>query len=920
MSIITALLGAFSVRDLEHEGTLVEQTFDRSLMSINYAQAASADFNGLQAAIARRALQTDPKVKAQIDQTIADLENTMDDDLSVAVERAQSDRAVAVGKDVQRALSQWKAAQSVLDHGGDASKAWSKIDRQDVKVSQALDLLVNYTAGDGFTYRQNARATIMNEKRLNMAATGSAIFFSGWIAWLLSRRVVLPIKKASEIAEKIADGDLGVVVPSGNADELGALLSAMETMRGNIKASMEREVSLRQSAQMRLADALDSSCEGIVVVDASDRIVLANAEASVLLDLIEMPLVAGDPAERVMTLLARKSYNESFDLSATWEVQLAEGRWLRVSQSETREGGHIFVYSDISLFKAQQDALKVANEWLDSALANLSYGLCLFDSTGSLRVVNQRFCELLAAPPDAVRPGMSANQLLELDHNQMAGDLPIDIARARIADRLVSREAWNGFVARKNGTTLAVSHRPLHGGCWLVTLEDVTERLQAAEKIAYMAHHDALTSLPNRAAFVERIELAMRGVDRGEPFALLCLDLDHFKEVNDTLGHPIGDQLLKTVAERLIACVRGSDLVARLGGDEFAIIQMKTATPGEAGALAIRVIEALNAPFEIEGNPTPIGVSIGIAMAPTDGRSYDKLLKSADLALYRAKADGRNGFRFFERSMDERQQARRLIELELRDALARDQFELDYQPVYDVANDRISGFEALIRWRHPERGIVAPSDFIPIAEEMGLIMPIGEWVLRRACRDAMQWPGEISVAVNVSAAQLRHGALHDAVVRALVASGLPPQRLVLEITETVLIAHAQNALLVLNRFKAMGIRIAMDDFGTGYSSLSYLRSFPFDNVKIDKSFIFDIATRPEAAAIVRAVIALCDSLGMRTIAEGVENEAQLAFLKAEGCHEAQGFFFSRPIMAEAVPALLATQETIASFFSSTRAA
>lgn len=918
MSLITASLGFSAVRDIEREGLLVDRTFDRSAMSINFARAAAADFNGLQAAVARRAMAQDSAARVRFDQVIADLDSAMARDLSAAVEKAQSERVVSVADEIWPSLNEWKRARAALIGGSEPVSAWAALDREAMVVEQRLARLVNDTASAGFSDRESAHATILSQKRFNMIGTFLAVLVSGLIALLLSRRVVSPIRKASEVARRIADGDLGVTVPAGNADELGILLSAMEVMRQNIKASMERLVALQQSAQMRLADALEGSYEGIVVVDRDARIVLANAQASCLLDKVHAPLSAGDPADRLVAVLARTTYDQGFDYSSTWEVQLPAGRWLRVSKSDTREGGNIFVYSDISLFKEQQAELKNTNFWLDAALGNLSQGLCLFDSHDQLKVYNKRLCELLAYPADRIRPGIKAGDLASLGAVPL--DQTVESVRLETERRIVAREAFDGLVGVTQGRMLAISYRPLEGNCWMATYEDVTERLQAADKIAYMARHDALTELPNRAFFAERIESALTRVDRGEAFALLCLDLDHFKEVNDTLGHPIGDQLLRTVAHRLLASVRDTDMVARLGGDEFAIFQSQVSSAEDVSTLAQRIIAALNAPCEIDGNPVPIGVSIGISMAPADDRGYDKLLKNADMALYRAKADGRNDFRFFERAMDERQQARRLIELDLREALARDQFEIDYQPVCDVAEDRIIGFEALVRWRHPLRGLVPPTEFIPIAEEMGLIAQIGSWVLRRACADAMCWPHDISVAINVSAAQLRYGALHDAVVAALEDSALAPGRLVLEITESVLIANPQNALLVLERFKAMGIRIAMDDFGTGYSSLSYLRSFPFDHVKIDKSFIYEITTRPEAAAIVRAVIALCTSLGMRTIAEGIETPGQLAFLKAEGCHEAQGYLFSRPMSVGAVPALLETQTILTDFLGSVRAA
>ena len=386
--------------------------------------------------------------------------------------------------------------------------------------------------------------------------------------------------------------------------------------------------------------------------------------------------------------------------------------------------------------------------------------------------------------------------------------------------------------------------------------------------------------------------------------AVLCLDLDRFKPVNDTLGHPVGDALLRAVAARLLACVREGDTAARLGGDEFAVLQAGAGQPEAAGALARRLVEALSAPYEVLGHQVVVGASVGVALAPGDGRDPDELLKRADMALYRAKADGRGTFRSFEPGMDARLQARRLLELDLRKALAAGELELHYQPLVDLRTGAVSALEALLRWRHPARGLVPPGEFVPLAEEIGLIVPVGGWVLRRACADAAGWPGGVRVAVNLSAAQFRGRELVAAVVGALAAAGLAPARLELEITETVLLRDGEATLATLRELRALGVRIAMDDFGTGYSSLGYLRSFPFDKIKIDRCFVRDLGASADCEAIVRAVTGLGGSLGIATTAEGVETEEQLERLRAEGCDEAQGFHLGRPMPAADVRALL----------------
>jgi diguanylate cyclase (GGDEF)-like protein len=445
----------------------------------------------------------------------------------------------------------------------------------------------------------------------------------------------------------------------------------------------------------------------------------------------------------------------------------------------------------------------------------------------------------------------------------------------------------------------------MKGGGWVATFEDITEWQAAQDQISHMARHDALTNLPNRTLFREQLEKALRLAKRTDQLAVLCLDLDHFKDINDSLGHPVGDVLLKEVARRLAGCITEHDTVARLGGDEFAIVQFcSDCDPSAVAALASHVVEQVSAPYEVAGHQLVIGVSIGISLAPEDGKNPDELLKKADLALYRAKEDGRGTYRFFETGMDARAQARRLLELDLRAALHRDEFEVYYQPIRDVARDVVVSFEALARWNHSLRGMIPPVHFIPLAEETGLIVQIGEWVLRQACMDAAKWSQDVGVAVNLSPVQFKNPQLVSTVKAALQASGLPAHRLELEITESVLLQNSEATLSVLHELRAFGVRISLDDFGTGYSSLSYLRSFPFDKIKIDRSFVTELATREDSMAIVRAVTGLGKSLGIVTTAEGVETDAQFELLRREGCTQAQGYLFSRPRPAAEVEEML----------------
>ncbi|KIZ39480.1 MULTISPECIES: putative bifunctional diguanylate cyclase/phosphodiesterase [Rhodopseudomonas] len=440
---------------------------------------------------------------------------------------------------------------------------------------------------------------------------------------------------------------------------------------------------------------------------------------------------------------------------------------------------------------------------------------------------------------------------------------------------------------------------------FLVAVVDVTERRKAEARIAYMAHHDGLTNLPNRALYQETLQRALEQATRaGTNVGVLCIDLDLFKNVNDSFGHPTGDRLLQMVAERLKQEVGGNDMVARFGGDEFAIVLSPVASPNDASDFAMKLIERLSAPYDMDGLEVVIGASIGIAMSPGDGVEDEELLRNADMALYRAKAAGGGVHHFFEKEMDRQAQLRRDMELDLRRAFARGEFELHYQPLVDLAEDRITGFECLLRWHHPERGMISPADFIPVAEDIGLIVGLGEWVLRKACAEAMTWPADIKIAVNLSPVQFRSRNLVQVVIAALAQSGLAPRRLELEITESLFLAETEANLATLHQLRQLGVRISMDDFGTGYSSLSYLRSFPFDKIKIDRSFVQDLAQRPDCLAIVRAISGLGRSLKITTTAEGVETVDQLDWLRAEGCDEVQGFLFSAARPAAEIKALL----------------
>ena len=542
-----------------------------------------------------------------------------------------------------------------------------------------------------------------------------------------------------------------------------------------------------------------------------------------------------------------------------------------------------------------------------------------------LQLVNRRFYAITGMPQGCIAAGLTAREVIDIavGHGLHPGEKPSDVADG-IAALLNTRRSMQMAMEMRPGLFVQIASEPMANGGTVVTFEDVTEKRQNEAQIIFMARHDALTGLPNRTLFQEHLEAQLGEGGMGQPFGVLCLDLDQFKEVNDTLGHPAGDELLRLVAARLRHCVRDHDLIARLGGDEFAIV-----VPSPAGAsvlaasLAARLVEAISAPYEIQGHTIVIGVSIGIALSEP-GVSGADMLKRADVALYRAKEE-RGTFAFFEAGMDELLQARLGMEADLRLALRRGEFELNYQPLYHLAEERVTAFEALIRWNSPTRGRVAPADFIPLAEQTGLIIPIGEWVLRTACAEAAPWPDHVRVAVNLSPIQTKNKNVVALVRETLAQTGLPARRLELEITETVLLQDTDAVMTMLHSLHEMGVKIAMDDFGTGYSSLSYLRRFPFDKIKIDRSFVSDLrgiqsgleegvpdalsAAAKSAATIVRAIVGLGANLGISTTAEGVETAQQFAQIRQKGCTEAQGYFISPPRPAHEVADLLRRLDT-----------
>jgi diguanylate cyclase (GGDEF)-like protein len=543
---------------------------------------------------------------------------------------------------------------------------------------------------------------------------------------------------------------------------------------------------------------------------------------------------------------------------------------------------------------------------LSIAVNNIPQGLVLYDASARIIICNQPYLDMFGLSPEVAKPGCSMQRLIAHRKETGSFDGDVDAFCNAIIQTVRLGKATRQLTEAPGGRAIEIINRPLKGGGWVATIEDITERTRADEKIAHLAHYDGLTELPNRLLFRERLEALLKAIRPGEQLAVLYIDIDEFKSVNDALGHPTGDELLKGVADRLRGCLKETDVAARLGGDEFAVIQTAIKDRSETTRLVDEIHSAIRQPMECMGHLITTDASIGIALAPGDGVDLDQLLRNADLALYGAKGDGRRTHRFFEAGMDHRARARRSLELELRQAISDGSLEIYYQPVVNIEDGKISCCEALLRWRHPERGMISPAEFIPIAEDTGLINQLGLWVLNTACAEAATWPDHVRVAVNVSPVQFRSQSLALNVAAALAACGLPASRLELEITEAVLIRDDEAALDMLHQLRKLGVRIALDDFGTGYSSLSYLQRFPFDKIKIDRSFIRDIAGPGASSSIVQAVVNIAAASDMTTTAEGVETEQQRNLLYILGCTEMQGYLFSPAISAADVRRLLLT--------------
>jgi len=587
-------------------------------------------------------------------------------------------------------------------------------------------------------------------------------------------------------------------------------------------------------------------------------------------------------------------------------TRLKSGQVISVANTATADGGWLAIHEDITdrvnheqaLFEQTAELARI-NMRFDAALSNMAHGLCMFDGEKRLVVWNDRFAEMYRVPPHLLKIGTPYEAIAtdRLSRGVVKGNTAVAAVKTRVAELANLAPNSSRIDEFTDGRSVLLSRQPMEGGGWLSIMEDITERRRVEAEIVHLARHDVLTGLANRAQFNEKLEEAGKRLRRGgAAITVMMIDLDRFKAVNDTLGHAAGDALLVEVGRRLQSKIRETDLLARLGGDEFAIIQEGGNTQHEGAiALAVRIIQAISEPFDLDGVEASVGTSIGIAMAPEHGTDPEALLKRADLALYSVKDNGRNDFRIYDPGMLETATTQQSAESELRDAIAGEQFEMHYQPVVDIDTLQICGVEALVRWRHPTKGLIAPDQFIPLAESTGLISPIGEWILQRACHDATAWPAHIRLAVNISAVQFKKGNLFDVILCALVESGFAPERLELEITETSLLDNQEAHLATICQLKNLGISMALDDFGTGYSSVTYLTNFPFDKIKIDRTFTREVLQRRDYAAVVSSVLALAQGLGTITTVEGIETEQQLEYMRQAGVDLAQGYLFSRPV-------------------------
>lgn len=691
------------------------------------------------------------------------------------------------------------------------------------------------------------------------------------------------------------------------------LIGTRVLIRQTQSLAVTSEIVKQRSSELetmnsRFNIALSNMPNGLCMWDPDGKLVIANDRYREMYGLTAKQVAPGVSLRAILESHKANGETSELDLNAyinavmTQKTQthlLSDGRTVFIRRQTTPEGGWIASHEDITEQKRIETSLiqntaelEHINARFDAAINHMTQGLCMFDADQKVLVSNSRYAEIYGLKEDQVKAGTTLREILDFRLEKGTNFLlnPDVYVSVNVRKERETQELADGRI-------VSIARHPMQNGGWLTTHEDITDRAKSEKQVAFLAKHDLLTGLANRSEFNAKLEEVTKRVKRyGGAITVMMLDLDKFKAVNDTLGHPAGDKLLVEVAQRLKSLLRETDLLARLGGDEFAIIQEGGTSQHEGAiALALRIITAITQPFDLDGHQATIGTSIGIALAPEHGVEPQDLLKRADLALYSVKEGGRNDFRIFLREMLEAAQTQQAAECELRDAIEREEFELHYQPVMDAKTRTICSVEALIRWKHSTRGLVGPDHFLPLAESTGLIVPLGDWILQRACADAALWPVHLKIAVNISAVQFKKGNLFDVILCALVETGLAPDRLELEITETALLENQEQHLAVIRQLKNLGISIALDDFGTGYSSVNYLTIFPFDKIKIDKSFTQGVLNRRDYRAVVASTLALAQGLGTVTTAEGVETEEQLAYMREAGVDFVQGYLLGRPV-------------------------
>ena len=711
--------------------------------------------------------------------------------------------------------------------------------------------------------------------------------------------------KTTKHVVEIGDGRITTVVNQPMAN--GGWVATHEDVTEKVRAEKASE-----QQKLQLDAALENMSHGLCMFDAMQRLIVCNKRYAELYGLNDEQTKPGTKLRTILEArIARGNAPDDHERYINDRInevtenrpyqitnRLSDGRYVFVVHRPMANGGWVATHEDVTEAKRQEEALAQANQELIEKQYAIDQAVivAITDVKGDIIYANDNFCRI---------SGYAREELLGANHRILASGFHSEKFFRDMYRQIANGHVWRGEIRNKakDGSLywvdstivpqLGPDGKPI---AYMAIRIDITARKLAEAKISYMASHDALTGVGNRAVLHEKLEEALaRSRRRQEPFTVLLLDLDGFKHINDTLGHAAGDELLKELVGRLNSSLRETDILTRLGGDEFAIIQGGETNQREAAiALAVRVLEIVSMPFNLDGHDVTIGTSIGIAVAPEDGVDPGDLLQKADLALYRVKSEGRNNFRFFDEEMSKGAMARLKLLSDLRVALIRDEFELHYQPVFDVKTRRPCGVEALVRWRHPVDGLISPDRFIPLAEESGLMEPLGEWILDKACADAASWPDNIKVAVNLSTVQFRTGKLFDVILCALVESGLPPERLELEITESVFMQNVESNRVVIQQLKNIGISIVLDDFGTGYSSLSYLTTFPFDKIKIDKSFTQGLTSRAGCAAIVASVLTLARGLDIIVTAEGIETKQQFELLRVAGVQQMQGYLFARP--------------------------